>query len=144
MKTKIVILGMALVATAFYGGYRFGRSTLPVTIVRSEGREIISSSQANATDSTSITHTGSTHSSGYSVEAFMMIGYELEKIMESIVGPDTYLYHGYVLPDPGGFTLVVHHDNLTTRLTDDQHQQLLERVRESLISLTEKFEKERQ
>ena len=139
MKTTFVILGAAVVAAASYGGYIFGRSTLPVTIVRSEGREIISSARANATDSTSSTHSGSPHSPGYSVEAFMMVGDEAQAMLQSIVGQESFRYFVYVLPDSGGFQLIVHHDNLTPSLTDDQHRQLVARVRQSLISETAKY-----
>lgn len=121
---------------AFYAGYTAGRSTLPEIIVRPESHEIVSSTRANVTDSTSSTFIGSTDSPQYSTQAFSIVGMELPGMLEEIVGENHGRYFAYALPIGGGFHLILHHDNSTPNLTDKQHHELVDRVRSRLDAAT--------
>ena len=139
LKTGLfVAAGFAILMAVFYAGYTFGCSTQPAIIVRPESREIVSNMHASVTDSTSSTFSGSTHSN-YSTDAFSIVGMELPEILESIAGENAGQYFAYVLPDGGGFHLVIHHDNDIPNLTDEQHKELIDRVNRRLDANTTKL-----
>jgi hypothetical protein len=142
-KGLLALVGcILLTAGAMFCGFKLARWTLPIVIVRTEGREIISNAHAKVTDSTESTFAGFTDANDYSVEAFVRAGEELPAILESMVGEDSGHFFAYVLPMHSGFHLIIHHDNLTPDLTEEQHQRLIESLRRILDTETSKSEAE--
>ncbi|GEM_PF-2153595 len=68
-----------------------------------------------------------------------MVNGDLSDILTSIVGDNDSAYFAYVLPEPTGFHLILHHDSKAPALTDGQHDEVIERVRSRLIEETIKW-----
>ena len=66
----------------------------------------------------------------------MIVGLEASTILESVIGRPSHHYYVYVLPEFGGFQLVVHHDNSISSLTDDQQRQFVDLVDKRLKEVT--------
>jgi hypothetical protein len=138
-RVKVVSLSAVVLLITFGGGaflgYYLGRQAPPKPSSNERIREIPS----KATDTVSNTHTGSTHSSGYSVTAFVLVGTELSSLLNQIVGDQSFRYNAYLLPSLDGFELVLHHSNDVPDLTQEQHDQLLKLLRQRLSQETAKW-----
>jgi hypothetical protein len=128
----------AMLALTLFIGFRLGRSTLPTIIDRPQLREIISDRNTRLVDNISNSAVGSPHSEGYSLHAFMMVGMQLESILDAVIGNESQQYYAYLIPEPSGFRIVIHHDTLTATMTDSQYNDLMKRVDSALQEETNK------